>query len=44
MNEICSVRSHDGEDQQIESQYFYLVSVEVVFLKQKIGHTKVIVV
>ena len=35
MNEICSVRSHDGEVQQIESQYFYLVLVEVRFFKTK---------
>ena len=28
----------------LQSQYFYLVSVEVRFFKQKIGHTKVIVV
>ena len=40
MNEICSVRSHDGEDQQIESQYFYLVLVEVRFFKTKLAIPK----
>ena len=40
MNEICSVRSHDGEVQQIESQYFYLVLVEVRFFKTKLAIPK----